>query len=418
MQKRKQPYEHITPLETRRSLGRCWPLCLLSLVPLQARADAPGLHLGGGRSARLRLARELQAGDHRCRHARVSIGRQVAPRLHGRQRRGEDRPAEGIVLTYKFAAPAAAPCEIWNRIGYEACPLALRLAAGRRRVDDGRPNAQTIDLQQLQTWNPVAWLKLTTQTLTAGDHTLEIRLPPTKNDKGEVQSINYASGRHLRQRRPVPPERRVQAGRHELDDGRGQGRRRADVHRPRPRRAPRRRRSRSRATGRSRADDEGAVTDAAAPITEAPPADALFWKAMPVPGNRDAARPEWLYNHRYFLRTRVNVPAGLAGRSFFLHFPAVNMIASVFVNGQLCGTTKAPVRRLGLRRHQGHQAGRRQRGLGRHQGLVLRHPTGQGRGRRAVRQLRAGRLGDQVRPGDFTFPVWNHEDSGILRSRP
>jgi beta-galactosidase len=35
------------------------------------------------------------------------------------------------------------------------------------------------------------------------------------------------------------------------------------------------------------------------------------------------------------------VPAGTAGRSFVLHFPSLNMIASVHVNGRFCGWTKA-----------------------------------------------------------------------------
>ena len=42
------------------------------------------------------------------------------------------------------------------------------------------------------------------------------------------------------------------------------------------------------------------------------------------------------------MRTRVEIPAAAAGHSFYLHFPAINMLGSVFVNGQLCGTTKAP----------------------------------------------------------------------------
>ena len=102
-------------------------------------------------------------------------------------------PPEGIILSYPFQTTTAASYEIWNRIGYEAArsPFEWRLDGGAWATVT--PNAATTDLQQLQTWNPVAWLKLSTQPLTAGKHTIEIRLTPPKNKKGEAQNLNYAS---------------------------------------------------------------------------------------------------------------------------------------------------------------------------------------------------------------------------------
>ena len=47
------------------------------------------------------------------------------------------------------------------------------------------------------------------------------------------------------------------------------------------------------------------------------------------------------FSHRYLVRTRLNVPASLGGRGFFLDFQNFNLAASVFVNGRFCGFSKA-----------------------------------------------------------------------------
>jgi beta-galactosidase len=61
-----------------------------------------------------------------------------------------------------------------------------------------------------------------------------------------------------------------------------------------------------------------------------------------VPSNKFKDRPELPFCHRLIYRTRVDVPAELAGRSFVFQFPAVSLMATLFVNGQCCGFTKAP----------------------------------------------------------------------------
>ena len=73
-----------------------------------------------------------------------------------------------------------------------------------------------------------------------------------------------------------------------------------------------------------------------------PGAEQFSWYGIEVPGDRNEKRPEMAYCHRYVYRTRVDVPANLSGRAFFLHFGATNLIASVIVNGQFCGANAAP----------------------------------------------------------------------------
>ena len=69
--------------------------------------------------------------------------------------------------------------------------------------------------------------------------------------------------------------------------------------------------------------------DRTRPINSGARAERLLWYGVDVPGDRNEKRPEMAYCHRYVYRTRVDVPAELAGRAFFLHFGTPNLIASV-----------------------------------------------------------------------------------------
>jgi len=325
-------------------------------------------------------------------------------------------PVGGIVLSYTFAAPAqaAAPCEVWDRVGYEAArsPFDWRLDGGAWATV--APNAQTVDLQQLQTWNPVAWLKLTTRPLAAGAHTLEIRLMPAKNGKGEFQAINYASDALCISAGPFRPNDGFRPG----DTGWQTEADRAAAAQafavPVPNGAAQAAVPLRGLWQIARAD-EGPVADEGAPVAATPAPDGLFWKSMPVPGNRDKARPEWLYSHRYFLRTRINVPAVLAGRSFYLHFPAVSMLASVFVNGKLCGSTRAPLAVWDCDVTRAVHPGVNEVWVG-IKDWYYALPLTKGADGALYVTYEPTDWVTKFGPASFTFPVWNHEGSGILHA--
>ena len=393
-----------------------WPLlalCLLSLVPLTARADVPAFTwIEGEGPASVSPASFKPEITDVGQPAYLSGGKWLHVSIDAKDV-PKAVPAEGIVLTYKFAAPAAGSCEVWNRIGYEAArsPFDWRLDGGAWTTV--APNAQTIDLQQLQTWNPVAWLKMTTQTLTAGQHTLEIRLTPSKNDKGEVQSINYALDAICVSAGPFRPNDAAKPGDTSwmTDADKAAGAQTFTI--PVPDGAAQTPVS-LKGTWQIARYDEGAVTDASAPIAEAPPADALSWKAMPIPSNRDSARPDWQYNHRYFLRTRVSVPAGLAGRSFVLHFPSVSMIASVFVNGQLCGTTKAPFAVWDCDVTKAIKPGGVNEVWVGIKDWFYAIPLVKGADGAQYVNYEPADWVTKFGPATFSFPVWGHTESGIL----
>ncbi len=90
-----------------------------------------------------------------------------------------------------------------------------------------------------------------------------------------------------------------------------------------------------------RYDEVGDVVDRDGPTKTLPAPDEAFWTAINVPGDKFKERPDLDFAHRIVYRARVHVPADMAGRSFYLRLPSINLIASVIVNGQYCGWTKA-----------------------------------------------------------------------------
>jgi beta-galactosidase len=97
------------------------------------------------------------------------------------------------LLSYKFNLKSAGKHEIWNRVGFEfvRSPFEWRVDGGE--WNKSSPDDLTTDLMPLAEWTEVAWLKLGERDLKVGDHTLDIRLAATKNEKGEAQKVLYGS---------------------------------------------------------------------------------------------------------------------------------------------------------------------------------------------------------------------------------
>lgn len=323
-------------------------------------------------------------------------------------------PEDGIVLTYNATTPQAGEYEVWNRVGYEAVRPDFDW-----RIDDGawstiKSTDPSTDVEQLQTWNPVAWIRMGTATLTAGAHTLQIRISRHKDNKGNYTAVNYASDALCLYDGHFRPNDQFKPGdaSYQTDVDRAAATKVFAVTPP---------------TGAAQTAtpltgnwqiarfDEDTIHDPDGPITDIPAADSLYWKSMQVPGNRDTALPEWMHAHRYLLRTRVSVPAEAAGRSFYLHFPAINMIATVFVNGQYCGYTKAPFTAWDCDITKAVKPG------GTNEVIVGIKDWFYALPSRGVKE--GGHIQyiptdwvSKFGPADFTFPVWNHTDNGILRA--
>jgi hypothetical protein len=254
-------------------------------------------------------------------------------------------PADGAVLTYDFATKTGGAYEAWARVGYEFArsPFSWRLDDGAWK--EVGPGELTTDLMALAPWTEVAWLKLGNAKLTEGKHTFEVKFERkyrANNGKKEPERILFGLDCVCLVRgefRPNGPHKPGSDWQNE-DDRRAAG----HVFEVKPGgEAGERVVTTLDGEWQIARWDEQELKDRAEPVKELPAdLDAMFWKGIRVPGNRDANRPDLEYAHRYLYRTRVKVPADFKGRSFVLRFPSTALLASAFVNGKFCGGSKAP----------------------------------------------------------------------------
>jgi beta-galactosidase len=66
------------------------------------------------------------------------------------------------------------------------------------------------------------------------------------------------------------------------------------------------------------------------------------WTTIAVPGDKNKLRPDLVFAHRVWYRTKVTVPSGYAGRSFLLNFPVNNLNTTVYVNGRSAALRRTP----------------------------------------------------------------------------
>jgi len=256
----------------------------------------------------------------------------------------KDLPKEGLVLGYEFLARSEGVYEIWDRIGFEKIRSPFEW-----RVDQGewatiKPEDPTLDLMELDTWCQVAWIKLGESKLSAGKHVFEIRLTPSyKEDKGQkvLSDILYASDALCIHKGPFYPNGRFKPNEdwQTADDKSASAQVFEVATAPA---SPERIETQLSGLWQVCRYDEQDVVDRSGPTTILPNPAAANWMSIPVPSNKFEAQKELRLCHRFVYRTRVKVPAELAGRSFVMKFPSVSMIASLFVNGKYCGFTRAP----------------------------------------------------------------------------
>jgi beta-galactosidase len=90
--------------------------------------------------------------------------------------------------------------------------------------------------------------------------------------------------------------------------------------------------------------DEQAPGETAAPIQGFP--ENPVWKGITVPSDKGIERPDMIFAHRVWYRTKAEVPADWKGSSFYLVFPANSLNTTLVVNGQFIGFDKNPLARL------------------------------------------------------------------------
>ena len=320
------------------------------------------------------------------------------------------QPEEGVLLRYNFAVPKTAKYEIWNRIGYEFArsPFAWRIDGDAWKTVT--PDELTSDLMELQEWNEVAWLKMGVRNLSVGAHRLEFKLPRLKDDKGKWQRVLYASDALCLSPIPFTPNGKFKPGE--------SGRRAEDKQAaqkvfalPEPSGAGQRVSLPLNGVWEICRGDEQLPGETARPMTGLP--NKGVWRAIAVPGDKNTLRPDLIFAHRVWYRTRVRVPAGLAGRSFHIVFPQNNLNTTVYVNGTLCGFNKNPFARFDIDVTKGVKPGVNEILVGIRDawyGYSANPKDPMKLRRRFNLPIRLLSEGFQ----ELAYPIWRHPQSGIL----
>ncbi len=320
-----------------------------------------------------------------------------------------DAPADGVLIDYALQVTAPGDYEAWARIGYELVrsPFDWRLDNGAwQRVD---PQELTTDLMQLSDWTEVAWLKLGNQTLAAGPHTLRLRLPKTKDDKGKVQRILFALDALCLAHGPFHPYSHFKPDQdHQTEQDRlaaQQVFRLPDASAPGARTA-----IKLEGLWSVCRHDEQLPGEVAAPIKDFPVAPR--WTAIRVPSDKNI-RDDLVFAHRLWYRTRVEVPASLAGRSFFLVFPQNNLNTTVFVNGQICGFDKNPFARVQIDVSRALKPGTNEVWVG-IRDAWYGYSTNPNNPLKLRKRFNLPKRFFDEGFQDLAYPIWAHPQSGIL----
>ena len=248
-------------------------------------------------------------------------------------------PDEGVILHYHFDTEKQAESEVWNRIGYEFArsPFQWRIDSGEYKTVS--PEDLTTDLMEFATWNELAWIRLYKGVLRTGKHTLDIRLPKTKNKDGKFERILYASDALCITSGAFHPNSKYKPGEVRNDPSDSAAAKNVFTL-PEPAASVNRAEVPLKGLWEICRDDEQMPKVTAEPMK--PLAENPMWTGIAVPGDKNELRPDLLFAHRVWYRTKVSVPASQAGRSFQITFPQNNLITTVYVNGVYCGWNKNP----------------------------------------------------------------------------
>ncbi|MEI6035814.1 MAG: sugar-binding domain-containing protein [Verrucomicrobiae bacterium] len=250
----------------------------------------------------------------------------------------------GLEFGYAFSIAKEGCQKVWARVGFEFArsPFEWRIDGGDwKKVASGE---LTSDLYPLGFFCEAAWLNLGEANLTAGDHKIEFRLLPTKNEKGEVQRILFALDAICITDGEFVPNGKFQPGQEWREAVDLEAEQNVFQFPAKPAGSEAQTALKLGGIWQIARHDEQLPGETAAPIPDLPANP--VWKGIRVPGDKGTLRPDMLFAHRVWYRTKVNIPDGWKGNSFYLVFPANNLNTTVLVNGQFVGFDKNPLARL------------------------------------------------------------------------
>ncbi|MFZ4507526.1 MAG: sugar-binding domain-containing protein [Fimbriimonas sp.] len=319
-------------------------------------------------------------------------------------------PGPAAELTYKFTASDSKQRQLWARLGFEQARSPFDW-----KLDDGpwnsiAPTQFNVDTMELDTWTEVGWLQLGNVQVSAGEHTLSFRIRKTKNEKGETDRLLFGLDAIALTDGNLLPNSKFKPGEYRGDPADAAAAAKVfEVPLPK---------------GAARAEvplaglwqiarhDENEPKNIGTPLTSLP--SQPIWTGIAVPGDKAVLRHDLIFAHRVWYRTRINVPAGLEGRSFHLDFPGNSLNTTVFVNGVFCGFEKNPFVKFQIDITKGVRPGINEVWVGIRDSWYAwsENPTKTSKLRGAFNIPRG-----MIERGGFmqlAYPIWGHFESGIL----
>ncbi|HWE04514.1 MAG TPA: glycoside hydrolase family 2 TIM barrel-domain containing protein [Tepidisphaeraceae bacterium] len=255
----------------------------------------------------------------------------------------KELPAEGALLDYTLAVPAEGKYQLWVRLGFEFARSAFAW-----KLDDGQwstvtHDTLTTDLMEMDFFSEAAWLKLADAPVRKGDHHLTIRIAKTKNKLGKYEHVLFGIDAICLSAKPFYPHSRFKPD-EEYRTAKDEAAAKNVFRLPFTTTPDERCSVELSGLWEVCRNDEQLPGEVAEPIKDFP--EHPYWSAVEVPGDRNTLRPDLLFAHRLWYRTRVNIAKEIQGRSFFLVFPQNNLNTTVYVNGVFCGFDKNPLARV------------------------------------------------------------------------
>ncbi|MCL1888719.1 MAG: hypothetical protein FWF96_07620, partial [Kiritimatiellaeota bacterium] len=321
-------------------------------------------------------------------------------------------PEEGILFKYEFEAPAAGEYEVWARVGFEGIRSPIDWRVDNAEFQRTTADDLTTDLMEIAFWCELAWLQLGKAQLAAGKHTLEFRLPKIVAEDGKAQRIVFALDCACVSLEPFFPNSHWKPG----EDWQSEKDKQAAEHVFKVPATAAGARAAVPLNGVwevTRNDEQTPPADVAQPMVDFP---AQFrWTAINVPSDKNKSRPDLVFAHRLWYRTRVDVPADMAGRGFALRFPENNLNTTVFVNGEQCGFFAYPFADFSVDITAAVKPGVNEIWVGIRDAWYGRstNPDNPLKLRKTF-NYPLGLFGQGFQ--DFAWPVWNHSQSGILQT--
>ncbi|HRR28890.1 MAG TPA: glycoside hydrolase family 2 TIM barrel-domain containing protein, partial [Victivallales bacterium] len=253
---------------------------------------------------------------------------------------------KGLLFSKEFEIEEDGEYEIWIRIGYEFVRSKFYWQIDSNEWILVSPDEATINIQPIQTWNELAWLKVSLCNFKRGKHTISfLHKAEQKNENGKLKTerilhmldcvcISKKGGfipfgkfkpdEDYKNEKDISAEKNVfRVNLNCAEDGRAWTELNGFwLYTP-----------------YEETEFPIKEEERLKPMLKLPDLTKFRWLAYKSPLSREEQMPEQIFAHRYLLKCILDFPDGIEEKGVFLDVQRSNFIISVFLNGKFVGWT-------------------------------------------------------------------------------